>query len=90
MVYIFVLQVCQEDDAGQTMQGCNDCTFDYDGNLWISAPAGKIAPHPYERSMEVDYVQNLYNFIHTDYFIEYDLKVAVELYILFYLIRIYT
>lgn len=79
MVYIFVLQVCQEDDAGQTMQGCNDCTFDYDGNLWITAPAGKIAPHPYERSMEVDYefVQNLYNFIHTDYFIEYDLKVAV-------------
>lgn len=45
-------QVCQEDDAGQTMQGCNDCTFDYDGNLWITAPAGKIAPHPYERSME--------------------------------------
>lgn len=77
MVYIFALQVCQEDDAGQTMQGCNDCTFDYDGNLWITAPAGKIAPHPYERSMEVDYVQNLYNFIHTDYFIEYDLKVAV-------------
>lgn len=35
------------------MQGCNDCTFDYDGNLWITAPAGKIAPHPYERSMEV-------------------------------------
>lgn len=77
MVYIFALQVCQEDDAGQTMQGCNDCAFDYDGNLWITAPAGKIAPHPYERSMEVDYVQNLYNFIHTDYFIEYDLKVAV-------------
>lgn len=48
-------QVCQEDDAGQTMQGCNDCTFDYDGNLWITAPAGKIAPHPYERSMEVPF-----------------------------------
>lgn len=60
MIYIFGSQVCQEDDAGQTMQGCNDCAFDYDGNLWITAPAGKIAPHQYERSMEVDYVQNLH------------------------------
>ena len=35
------------------MQGCNDCTFDYDGNLWVTAPAGKIAPNPYLRSFGV-------------------------------------
>ena len=32
------------------MQGCNDCIFDYHGNLWVTAPAGEIAPHAYERS----------------------------------------
>ena len=35
------------------MQGCNDCAFDYDGNLWVTAPAGEIAPAPFERSTEV-------------------------------------
>ena len=35
------------------MQGCNDCSFDYDGNLWVTAPAGDIAPKPYRRSSEV-------------------------------------
>ena len=35
------------------MQGCNDCVFDCHGNLWITAPAGSIAPAPYKRSMEV-------------------------------------
>ncbi|XP_063421626.1 diisopropyl-fluorophosphatase-like [Mytilus trossulus] len=43
-------QLCKEDKDGNTMQGCNDCCFDYDGNLWVTAPAGKIAPHPYTRS----------------------------------------
>ena len=35
------------------MQGCNDCAFDYEGNLWITAPAGDIAPAEYTRSMQV-------------------------------------
>ena len=35
------------------MQGCNDCAFDNTGNLWITAPAGEIAPAPYKRSFEV-------------------------------------
>lgn len=35
------------------MQGCNDCSFDYDGNLWVTAPAGEISPHPFRRSTEV-------------------------------------
>lgn len=37
---------------GKPMQGCNDCAFDSYGNLWITAPAGPIAPAPYTRSME--------------------------------------
>ncbi|ESP05381.1 hypothetical protein LOTGIDRAFT_227997 [Lottia gigantea] len=45
-------QICQVDDEGNIMQGCNDCHYDYYGNLWVTAPAGKIAPHPYTRSME--------------------------------------
>ena len=46
-------QVCREDSEKRTMQGCNDCSFDFEGNLWVTAPAGEIAPHPYRRSMEV-------------------------------------
>lgn len=43
------------DKDGKTLQGCNDCIFDYDGNLWVTAPAGDIAPSPYRRSMEVSH-----------------------------------
>ena len=35
------------------MQGCNDCILDFQGNLWVTAPAGPIAPQPYARSFEV-------------------------------------
>ncbi|XP_041358416.1 diisopropyl-fluorophosphatase-like isoform X2 [Gigantopelta aegis] len=45
-------QICTKDSEGRTMQGCNDCAFDYHGNLWVTAPAGEIAPHPYRRSNE--------------------------------------
>jgi len=45
-------QVARVDAAGRTMQGCNDCSLDYLGNLWITAPAGNIAPDPYLRSFE--------------------------------------
>jgi len=48
-------QVSRLDSSGDNMQGCNDLTFDYGGNLWITAPAGDIAPHPYTRSMEVGF-----------------------------------
>ncbi|CAL1528121.1 unnamed protein product [Lymnaea stagnalis] len=43
-------QLATVDDKGQTMQGCNDCSMDYHGNLWVTAPAGEIAPNPYKRS----------------------------------------
>ena len=46
-------QIAKLDRDGATMQGCNDCSLDYLGNLWVTAPAGKIAPHPYRRSFEV-------------------------------------
>jgi hypothetical protein len=36
----FFFQFCKVDKDGNTMQGCNDCSFDYDGNLWVTAPAG--------------------------------------------------
>lgn len=68
------------------MQGCNDCVFDYDGNFWITVFVGKIVFYLYERLMEVDYVQNLYNFIYIDYFIEYDLEVAVLKNFIYYFI----
>ncbi|XP_071118676.1 diisopropyl-fluorophosphatase-like [Haliotis cracherodii] len=45
-------QVCRQDSEGRPMQGCNDCIFDYQGALWVTAPAGEIAPAPYTRSME--------------------------------------
>ncbi|XP_069128236.1 diisopropyl-fluorophosphatase-like [Argopecten irradians] len=45
-------QVCKTDKDNNPMQGCNDCSFDYSGNLWVTAPAGEIAPSPYRRSME--------------------------------------
>jgi len=45
-------QVAKVDKDGRTMQGCNDCSFDYAGNLWVTAPAGNIAPDPYLRSFE--------------------------------------
>ena len=47
------LQICKRDYGFQAMQGCNDCVFDCHGNLWITAPAGSIAPAAYKRSMEV-------------------------------------
>ena len=50
---LFILQIAKADDSGDVMQGCNDCTFDYNGNLWLTAPAGKIAPDPYLRSFGV-------------------------------------
>jgi hypothetical protein len=43
----------RQDSLNRTMQGCNDCAFDYDGNLWVTAPAGEIAPAEYKRSFEV-------------------------------------
>lgn len=45
-------QIATADDSGRTMQGCNDCSLDYTGNLWVTAPAGNIAPDPYLRSFE--------------------------------------
>ena len=48
---VFV-QVRKQSDDGKPMQGCNDCAFDPSGNLWVTAPAGEIAPAPYRRSME--------------------------------------
>ncbi|XP_071143907.1 diisopropyl-fluorophosphatase-like [Mytilus edulis] len=45
-------QFCTTDKDGNIMQGCNDCSFDYDGNLWVTAPAGEISPHPFKRSTE--------------------------------------
>ena len=46
------------DAGGRTMQGCNDCSLDYSGNLWVTAPAGNIAPDPYLRSFEVNFLSN--------------------------------
>uniref|UniRef100_A0A0B6ZM12 SMP-30/Gluconolactonase/LRE-like region domain-containing protein n=1 Tax=Arion vulgaris TaxID=1028688 RepID=A0A0B6ZM12_9EUPU len=45
-------QLATADEGGRTMQGCNDCIMDYSGNLWVTAPAGDIAPSPYRRSFE--------------------------------------
>ncbi|KAL4236759.1 hypothetical protein ACF0H5_005144 [Mactra antiquata] len=42
----------REDSSGRTMQGCNDCIFDYTGNLWVTAPAGDMVPAEYKRSFE--------------------------------------
>ena len=47
-----VTQIVQQYE-GQVMQGCNDCAFDSRGNLYVTAPAGPIAPQPYQRSMQV-------------------------------------
>ena len=47
-----VHQVATVDAKGEAMQGCNDCAFDPAGNLWVTAPAGPIAPAEYTRSME--------------------------------------
>ncbi|XP_013398179.1 diisopropyl-fluorophosphatase-like [Lingula anatina] len=43
-------QIARKDKDGALLQGCNDCAFDYDGNLWVTAPAGEIAPAPFTRS----------------------------------------
>lgn len=51
--WIYLFQVAAVDSEGRVMQGCNDCSFDFNGNLWVTAPAGDIAPSPYTRSMEV-------------------------------------
>ncbi|WAR23310.1 DFPA-like protein [Mya arenaria] len=45
-------QLFKKDSTDRIMQGCNDCAFDYEGNLWVTAPAGNIAPAPYARSFE--------------------------------------
>ncbi|KAK6990866.1 diisopropyl-fluorophosphatase [Biomphalaria glabrata] len=45
-------QLSAQDSEGHNMQGCNDCAMDYYGNLWVTAPAGEIAPSPYRRSFE--------------------------------------
>ncbi|GFN98539.1 diisopropyl-fluorophosphatase [Plakobranchus ocellatus] len=45
-------QIAKTDAGGRTLQGCNDCAFDYHGNLWFSAPASDIAPSPYLLSFE--------------------------------------
>ena len=36
------------DDNGGAMMGCNDCVFDYHGNLWLTAVGVDIAPAPFE------------------------------------------
>lgn len=46
-----VTQVSRVCDGG-VMQGCNDCAFDSKGNLFVTAPAGPIAPAAYTRSMQ--------------------------------------
>ncbi|XP_046330990.2 diisopropyl-fluorophosphatase-like [Haliotis rufescens] len=45
-------QLAKNDSEGRPMQGCNDCIFDYQGSLWVTAPAGEIAPAPYTRSFQ--------------------------------------
>lgn len=57
---VLFFQFCKVDKDGNTMQGCNDCSFDYDGNLWVTAPAGEIAPKPYRRSFEVITIYLIY------------------------------
>jgi len=37
-------------DGASAMQGCNDCALDSQGRLWVTAPAGPIAPRAYARS----------------------------------------
>ena len=41
------------DSDGNVMQGCNDCSLDYNGNLWVTAPAGDIAPAEERNSNKV-------------------------------------
>ncbi|KAK7099756.1 diisopropyl-fluorophosphatase-like [Littorina saxatilis] len=48
-------QLFKVDSEGRTMQGCNDCSFDYNGNLWVTGPAGDIAPSEYRRSFEAPF-----------------------------------
>lgn len=45
-----VEQLATVDADGAVMQGCNDLAFDSAGNLYVTAPAGPIAPQPYTRS----------------------------------------
>ena len=59
------------DAGGRTMQGCNDCSLDYSGNLWVTAPAGNIAPDPYLRSFEVK------NFLSNKKLEFYDYQLAI-------------
>ena len=47
--YLYI-KVVKTDTEGHPVQGCNDCIFDFHGNLWVTAPAGKIAPEKYVRS----------------------------------------
>ncbi|CAH1787073.1 unnamed protein product [Owenia fusiformis] len=35
-------QIATRDNYNNILQGCNDLTFDYQGNLWITAPTGPI------------------------------------------------
>jgi hypothetical protein len=51
--YAWCFQIAQVDSNGEALQGCNDCIFDHDGLLWVTAPAGPIAPAPYTRSTKV-------------------------------------
>eukprot|EP00054_Salpingoeca_dolichothecata_P023276 m.154642 g.154642 ORF g.154642 m.154642 type:complete len:330 (+) comp24634_c0_seq4:121-1110(+) len=39
----------------EPLQGCNDLAFDSKGNLYVTAPAGPIAPHEYLRSTEKNF-----------------------------------
>eukprot|EP00117_Sycon_ciliatum_P028261 scpid69408/ scgid0195/ Diisopropyl-fluorophosphatase len=59
-------QMALKDSTGRTMQGCNDLAFDSTGTLWITAPAGDIAPAKYTRSMEVRYVSTTFFEVLTD------------------------
>ncbi|CAH1775577.1 unnamed protein product [Owenia fusiformis] len=43
-------QIATKDNKNEALQGCNDLIFDCEGNLWITAPAGPIAPHAFTRS----------------------------------------
>ncbi|CAH1787075.1 unnamed protein product [Owenia fusiformis] len=43
-------QVATKDNQNEPLQGLNDLTFDYHGNLWITAPYGPIAPQNFTDS----------------------------------------
>uniref|UniRef100_UPI0021C4C9AF Diisopropyl-fluorophosphatase n=1 Tax=synthetic construct TaxID=32630 RepID=UPI0021C4C9AF len=45
-------EIAKKDSEGRRMQGCAYCAFDYEGNLWITAPAGEVAPADFTISLQ--------------------------------------